>query len=196
MIKKILLITLIFFSFFSYSFWAAWTPLPSPGNTPWAKWTNYNNWNYSTKQIKTIQKQINTTNSGVTGWTPLKVDGMKWPLTTAAMNNYNKNNPNNISSPNFQIDVWSISPGNNKTKWDTAKESATLTLQAIIDNLIVAFWVLALLVMTVGWGYMIMYHGQDELLSKWKSIFTSGLIAVAVALSAWILVKLVAYLLY
>jgi len=103
----------------------------------------------------------------------------------------------NIASNEFEITVWEISP------WWTwsivvgdSKATAQNTLQIIINNLMTAFWVLALLVMTIWWGYMIMYNGQDELLSKWKAIFNSGLIALVVALSAWILVKLVAYLLY
>jgi len=109
---------------------------------------------------------------------------------------FSASNTWDISKETFEIWVGSISPWAGNLVKSTAKATATATLQKIIDNLMIAFWVLALLVMTIGWGYMIMYHGQDELLSKWKAIFNSWLIALVVALSAWILVKLVAYLLY
>jgi hypothetical protein len=43
---------------------------------------------------------------------------------------------------------------------------------------------------------MIFYHGQDELLSKGKSIFMSGLIALIVALASYYIVSLVRFILY
>lgn len=58
------------------------------------------------------------------------------------------------------------------------------------------FGVLSVFIMTIGAGYMIIYHGQDEFLSKGKSIFVSGLIALAVALSAGLIVQLFSALLY
>jgi hypothetical protein len=50
--------------------------------------------------------------------------------------------------------------------------------------------------MTIGAGYMIIYHGQDEFLSRWKAIFMSGIISLAIALSAGIIVRLFTYILY
>jgi len=69
-------------------------------------------------------------------------------------------------------------------------------LGVIIKNLIVIFWVLSLLIMTIGWGYMIFHAGEESLLSRWKSIFMYGLISLAIALSAWIIVQLITYILY
>lgn len=105
---------------------------------------------------------------------------------------------NDITSSDFIIKVNDISPAweNLLSEDRSAKKTAQNLLNTIVNKFIVAFWVLAMLVMTIGWGYMIMYHGQDELLSKWKSIFNAWLIALAVALSSWLLVKLVAYFLY
>ena len=101
-----------------------------------------------------------------------------------------------ITSPGFMINVWDIAPGWSELDGGSAVGTWEKVLQTIITKLMIAFWVLALLVMTIGWGYMIFYHGQDDLLSKWKTIFSAWLIALAVALSAWILVKVVAYILY
>lgn len=102
----------------------------------------------------------------------------------------------NISSENFQISVGTISPwGDTHVQWGT-EASVNSFLSTVIDKLIVAFGALSLLFMTIGAGYMIVYHGQDELLSRWKSIFVAGLISLAVALMAGMLVRFVAYLLY
>lgn len=102
-----------------------------------------------------------------------------------------------ISKSDFTINVWDITPTWTDTlSWKTSAEAIDFTLETIITKLITAFWVLSLLVMTVGAWFMIIYHGQDELLTRWKSIFSYGLISLVVALSAWFLVKLVSYLLY
>ena len=118
---------------------------------------------------------------------------------TAAQSNEQQNNNNDISSENFQINVWNITPTDASrltTDWGNSEDLIQNTLGLIIEKLITAFWVLSLLVMTIGAGFMIIYHGQDELLTRWKSIFSYGLISLAVALSAWLLVNFVSYLLY
>ena len=106
------------------------------------------------------------------------------------------NGVDDITSKYFMIDVWDLAPGGSELAEDTAAETWINVLQTFIEKLMIAFWVLALLVMTIGWWYMVFYHGQDELLSKWKTIFTAWLIALVVALSAWILVEVVVYILY
>jgi hypothetical protein len=102
----------------------------------------------------------------------------------------------NLASEEFEIKVFELTWTKSTLKWDDAKETINNTLWIIIQKLMVAMWILSLLIMTIGSGYMIMYHGQDELLSKWKSIFSSGLIALAVALSSYYLVSLVRLILY
>ena len=69
-------------------------------------------------------------------------------------------------------------------------------LEVIVEKLMIWFWVLALSIMTIGWGYMIFAHGQDELLNKWKSIFSAWIISLVVALWSWIIMKIVISLLY
>ena len=66
----------------------------------------------------------------------------------------------------------------------------------VIQKLMVALWVLSVLIMTIGGWYIILYHGQDELLSKGKSIFMSGVIALIVALSSYLIVGLLRFILY
>lgn len=103
---------------------------------------------------------------------------------------------NNIKDADFEINVADITPGNTSLIGAGAGETVDNVLLTILEKLIVVFWVFAVFIMTIGAWYMIIYHGQDEFLSKWKSIFLSGIIALAVALSAWVIVKLFAYLLY
>lgn len=103
-----------------------------------------------------------------------------------------------INSTEFAIDVWTFSPGGDSelATWDSTTETVNNVLATIIANLIVAFWVLSLLVMTIGGWYMIFHAWEESLLSRWKSIFIYGLVSLAIALSAWIIVQLVTYLLY
>lgn len=117
-------------------------------------------------------------------------------VTATPLSNTTTNNQEDISKPEFVIDVGDISPGWSRFSWEwTAKQTADFTIKKIITMLMTAFWALALFVMTIWWGYMVLYSWQDDLLSKWKSIFTAWLIALVVALSSLILVKLVSYFL-
>ncbi|MDD3646683.1 MAG: hypothetical protein PHH06_04745 [Candidatus Gracilibacteria bacterium] len=102
-----------------------------------------------------------------------------------------------IDQPTFMIKTNDFVPGGKSIKTgSTAKENINNALSTIIQKLMVALGVLSLFIMTVGAGYIIMYHGQDELLSKGKSIFMSGIIALVVALTSYYLVSLLRYILY
>lgn len=107
-----------------------------------------------------------------------------------------------INCPQFQIETSNFSPWSGdilekaKEWWWDAVGTANAILSLIIKNLIVVFWVLSLLMMTIGWGMMIMHAGQESILTKWKSIFMYWIISLVVWLSAGIIVKLVSYFLY
>ncbi len=101
-----------------------------------------------------------------------------------------------IKDETFKIHVGTFTPGNTSLIWDWAWETVQNVLLTVLEKLIIVFGAFAVFIMTIGAGYMIIYHGQDEFLSKWKSIFMSGIIALAVALSAWVIVRLFALLLY
>ena len=106
-----------------------------------------------------------------------------------------------ISSTDFTIDTetfspWWSNPWGANVKQNSTEGTMKVLLWVIIKNLIVIFWVLSLLVMTIGWGYMIFHAGEESLLSRWKSIFIYGLVSLAVALSAGLMVKLITYILY
>jgi hypothetical protein len=102
-----------------------------------------------------------------------------------------------LNSTDFQIKV-------NDTIWvwiqieegDNSFNTINRTLGTVIQKLMVALWVLAVLIMTVWGWYMILYHGQDELLSKGKSIFMAWITALVVALSSYYLVAILRFILY
>lgn len=101
-----------------------------------------------------------------------------------------------ISSEKFKINVGQISPGWSGLIDKKADKTVKNVLQRIIERMIIAIGTLALFVMIIGAGQIILYTGDDERLSRWKTVFTAWLIAVALALLSGLMVQLVAYLLY
>jgi hypothetical protein len=104
-----------------------------------------------------------------------------------------------INSQGFKISVSKIAPGGDfvADEWlKTTPEVVNFVLGTIIQKLMIALGSLALIIMTIWAGYMILAHGQDELLSKWKSIFISGITSLVVALSAYYLVSFIRFILY
>ena len=101
-----------------------------------------------------------------------------------------------VEDKSYMIDTDSLFWQNSSIKTWTAKDTVENTLTTIVQKLMIAFWVLSLFIMTIGWGYMIFAAWKDEMLSKWKSIFSAWLIALAIALISSIIIKLVIYLLY
>jgi len=101
-----------------------------------------------------------------------------------------------LESPSYMIETDNMWLWWKQLKEWNAKETVDNTLSVIITKLMVAFWVLALLIMTVWGWYMISAHWQDEMLSKWKSIFNAWIIALIIALASGIIMKSVIYILY
>lgn len=101
-----------------------------------------------------------------------------------------------IDDSNFTINVGDITPTSSALGGAGSSETINNALTTILNKLIIIFGALAVLIMTIGAGFMIIYHGQDDLLSRWKSIFMAGIIALVVALSAGLIVQIFAYILY
>ncbi len=104
-------------------------------------------------------------------------------------------NSNDLTSKEYKIKTNTMWV-NKRIKKDTAKKTAQSLLSTIIEKIMIAFWTIALFVMTVGWWFMVFSHWKDELLNKWKTMFTAWVISLAVALSSWIIMKVVISLLY
>jgi len=112
------------------------------------------------------------------------------------------NPQNKINCSKFEIKTEIFSPGSKKILWEAKKgwwdtvESANAILWVVIKNLIVVFWALSLLMMTIGGWMMIFHSGQESILTKWKWIFVWWVASLAIWLSAGLIVKLVSYVLY
>lgn len=173
------------------------------------------------KKIDSIQKEVNNTsiennnyNTKLAELSNAKknLDTAKESLNTAsaeysqATNEYKqtetyKNSPEgkqDISSRWFEVEVWKVTPWNNLgiTSWTKTTEVLNMTLWNLIQKLMIGLWSVSLLIMTFWGWYMVIYHGQDELLSKWKWMFTSGIIALIVSLSSYYMVDLLRFILY
>lgn len=102
-----------------------------------------------------------------------------------------------FDSPEFEIPVTEFSPlWVGIAKGASTEAQANSILASIIRFLMILIWSCSLLVMTVGGWYMIVYHGNDEFLSRWKTIFWAGASGLAVALFSYYLVDLVSKLVY
>ena len=94
------------------------------------------------------------------------------------------------------IDVNTIAPWGSEFIGQTTQETVENVLLTVLEKLIVMFGVVALVFMTLSAWYMIIYNGQDELLTKWKTMFSASLISLVIALLAGLMVRLLIYLLY
>lgn len=123
-----------------------------------------------------------------------------WWMENSWDNNSNSSNwcswPNCLSSTEFTIDTTDFTPTWKTINQWNLEDTTNNLLSTIIQNLMVAIWVIALLVMSIWSWYMIFYHGQDEMLSKWKTMFTTWITALIIALTSYYLVSLVRYILY
>mgnify|MGYP001773797700 CR=1 FL=1 len=106
---------------------------------------------------------------------------------------------NCLDEPNFEINVsWGdgLTPWKLWMEWDSLEERANWILWTIMQRLMIALWVLSVLIMTIWAWYIILNNWQDELLSKWKSIFMAWIYAMLIALTSYYLIAIVRYMLY
>ncbi|NVP17769.1 hypothetical protein HUU51_03560 [Candidatus Gracilibacteria bacterium] len=102
---------------------------------------------------------------------------------------------NDLTSSGFTISVSDISPGIDSEGSDT-EERINWLLGTIIQTMMIALGVLSVFIMTIGAGYIILHNGQDELLSKGKSIFMAGVYSMIIALSSYLIIYIVRQILY
>lgn len=100
-----------------------------------------------------------------------------------------------LTSPGFMVNSNDLFP------WLSAPVSwssniANWFLGSIIQNMMVVLWTLSIFIMTIWAWYMILHSWQDELLTRWKSIFMAWIYAMVVALSAYYLVAILRFILY
>lgn len=106
---------------------------------------------------------------------------------------------NCLDQPTFEINVsWGdgLTPWKLWMEWESLEERANWILGTIMQRLMIALWVLSVLIMTIWAWYIILNNWQDELLSKWKSIFMAWIYAMLIALTSYYLIAIVRYMLY
>ena len=159
--------------------------------------TTYDNeWYWTNEDVKKYQEYLNSEAERLWINDSTKVDWKVWWDTKALERAVlAANSTTDFTSPSFTIEVNDIAPAD-RVEWGTIREVSNNLLWKIIQSLMIPLWAIALLIMTIWAWYMIFYHWQDELLTKWKSIFNSWLIALIVALSAYYMVSLVRFILY
>jgi hypothetical protein len=81
-------------------------------------------------------------------------------------------------------------------RWDDTTERTNNLLWVVIQNMMIALGAISILIMTVWAWYMVLHNWQDELLSKWKTIFMAGIYSMLVALGSYYLVALIRFILY
>jgi hypothetical protein len=83
-----------------------------------------------------------------------------------------------------------------EVSWSDSRAKIKSLLWIVIQKMMIVLWIISLFIMTVWAWYMITHHWEDELLSKWKTIFKAWIISLVVALSSYYLVSLIRFIIY
>lgn len=186
MIKKVVLFFVLIFSIFAFdSSFAVWN---------W--WTNNNNWGCidwdCTETSKEIRKEIDKRLNEQAKQAASESAKVRDSACQSSWNCFDKTNFTIETTSMFDFWWWLTSQVN----WSDSKAKIQSVLSIIIQKMMIVLWIISLFIMTVWAWYMITYHWEDELLSKWKTIFKAWIIALVVALSSYYLVSLIRYIIY
>lgn len=202
--KKILLFFVFFLIWFLKVFWAFSTEQSSIMNEI-SSMSDSQKEQFMKMEIPTPDgMSITTVSDAMAKW--YLSDGITWLSTEAALDaaslvkswtNWSIwwSSSDDLTSPDFIINVNDISPWI-VWKWNNTNERINWLLWTFIQKMMIALWSLSILIMTVWAWYIVFHNWQDELLSKWKSIFMAWVYAMIVALSSYLLVSIVRYILY
>ena len=213
MIKKLFLLTIIFFGIFQIcNVFAEDSDLDVSKKSYQQASENYNNAKHNYEAVlieESNTKEVYWEDSPEYRESQAIINNAKIDVeNTKKLMNYEKqkfNEERNEECKNswdcIDKDTFMFNPADNfwiwpSFGWKSTSQWVNNVFGTVIQKLMVALWALSVLIMTVGWWYIILYHGQDELLSKGKSIFMSGVIALIVALSSYMIVGLLRFILY
>ena len=105
---------------------------------------------------------------------------------------------NDFTSRWFKIWVWDVLPWTrytDPTNSTSVKERTNMFFADAIQKLVIWLGSVALLIMTIWAWFMIFYHGEDNLLTKWKSIFWAWVISLILTIMSFYIIEFVKYLL-
>lgn len=136
------------------------------------------------------------------GWVYQKNSYAWWDITPPTSSNWWSSTScswwkDSLCSADFEIDTSLFSPGwNNFKNKSTSKQTIDQFLTTLIQKLMIALWSIALFVMIIWSWFMIFAMWKDDNLNKWKTIFKAWIIALVIALSSYMMVSLLKYILY
>jgi len=103
---------------------------------------------------------------------------------------------NDITSKDFTINTWDFWIWLGSWNNDTPSEKINFAWATFIEKALIAMASISVLIMILGWIYMILNLWKEEYLTKWKDIFMAWLYSVAIALASYVLVAMLTYILY
>jgi len=113
-----------------------------------------------------------------------------------SLNQISAANTGDITKADYEFKVASFVPWMTITDVTDTNKNVNFLLGNIIQTMMVIIWAFSMLIMTIWAWYMILNSWQDELLSKWKTIFTSWIFALIIALTSYYLVSIIRFILY
>ncbi len=223
MIKKLIIIFLLFFSFLGISFAWPW-PLEEEYRSlqkelkinEWflndAKtlkknaesnlkylWDRASAWAQNQTEsdiqaIKFYEEQLKAANDDIGVFQ--SVVELNMPEYNKAKKAYIESDESNddFSTTWFKLNVSDVFPESKYTGETNMNRRANAFFADIIQKLMIWLGSVALLLMTIWAWFMILYHWEDSMLTKWKSIFSAGIISLVIALLSFYMVELVKYL--
>ena len=220
MIKKILIILLIFIWFFGITFaWELEDKKQKAEEMYWAKQMTYQRLKVQTENLKNEKKILDKKN---TDWSITEKEkerlnlvnlSLQYSSDTAIKNlkeqagqaklefdkakeayDNSDESVNDFSSRGFKLNVNDVFPTSKYNMEDTMEKRTNIFFADIIQKLMIWLGSVALLLMTIGAWFMLIYHWEDNLLTKWKSIFGAGIISLVLALFSFYMIELVKYL--
>jgi hypothetical protein len=106
-----------------------------------------------------------------------------------------KADKNDLTDKSFEINVWELTPWLNPSQ-DTTEKNVNFLLGTIIQKLMIVISSLSVLTMVIWWWFLVLHNWKDDILSKWKTIFTAGIIALVVSLSSYFLIVIIRSIIY
>ncbi len=226
MLKRFLIIFLLFISFIGLAFAEPWplesakneaeTQLREATNSLWKAKVSKSNaesnlkylgdrlgsWAGGDKEIEAVEfyeSQLADAESSIANlkW---EVSWLKFSFKDAkeAYDN-SEESLNDFTSRWFKIWVWDVLPWTRYTdpaNSTSVKERTNIFFADAIQKLIIWLGSIALLIMTIWAWFMIIYHWEDNLLTKWKSIFWAWVISLILTIMSFYIVEFVKYLLW
>ena len=141
------------------------------------------------------QTPANTQQSPSTWTTPSAWESTAWQWNSEETDSCTWNG-DCLASPKYHFSTSKFVPGWTFKWWGTTKKRVENGLLTIIQRIMIPFWVISVIILTIWAGFMILSGWLDENITRWKKILKMWIVSISIALSSYLLVELLKYLLY